>query len=154
VNSGASPIDGGGATWEHRGMTSRLNPYISFQDTAREAMEFYQQVFGGELTINTFGEYGQADTPIANLVMHGMLETPNGFTLMGADTPPGMDYTPGTTMTVSLSGDDADLLQGYWDKLSEGGNVGVALERQMWGDTFGMVIDRFGTPWMVNITGS
>jgi PhnB protein len=83
-----------------------------------------------------------------------MLETPNGFTLMGADTPPGMDYTPGTTMTVSLSGDDAELLQGYWDQLSEGGNVGVPLERQMWGDTFGMVIDRFGTPWMVNIAGS
>jgi PhnB protein len=135
-------------------MASRLNPYISFKDTAREALEFYQQVFGGELSINTFGEYGQADTPIADLVMHGMLETPNGFTLMGADTPPGMDYTPGTTMAVSLSGDDADLLQSYWDKLSEGGNVGVPLERQMWGDTFGMVIDRFGTPWMVNIAGS
>jgi PhnB protein len=135
-------------------MTSRLNPYISFKDTAREAMEFYQQVFGGELTIHTFGEYGDPDTPIANLVMHGMLESPNGFTLMGADTPPGMDYTPGTTMTVSLSGDDAELLQGYWNKLSDGGNVSVPLERQMWGDTFGMVIDRFGTPWMVNIAGS
>ena len=135
-------------------MTSRLNPYISFKDTAREAMEFYQQVFGGELTIHTFGEYGDPDTPIANLVMHGMLESPNGFTLMGADTPPGMDYTPGTTMTVSLSGDDAELLQGYWNKLSDGGNVSVPLERQMWGDTFGMVIDRFGTPWMVNITGT
>ena len=93
-------------------MTSRLNPYISFKDNARQAMEFYQQVFGGELSINTFGEYGQADTPIADLVMHGMLETPNGFTLMGADTPPGMDYTPGTTMTVSLSGDDAEAPSG------------------------------------------
>ena len=139
---------------EHDIAHDRVNPYISFKDTARQALEFYQQVFGGELSINTFGEYGQADTPIADLVMHGMLETPNGFTLMGADTPPGMDYTPGTTMTVSLSGDDAELLQGYWDQLSEGGNVGVPLERQMWGDTFGMVIDRFGTPWMVNIAGS
>ncbi len=135
-------------------MTSRLNPYISFQDTAREALEFYQQVFGGELVINTFGEYGDPDAPIANLVMHGQLETPNGFTLMGADTPPGMDYTPGTTMTVSLSGDDAELLQGYWDQLSTGGSVSVPLERQMWGDTFGMVVDRFGTPWMVNIAGT
>src|ERR1044072_4657706 len=114
-------------------MTSRLKPYISFKDTAAQALEFYQQVFGGELSIHTFGEYGQDDTPIANLVMHGMLETPNGFTLMGADTPPGMDYTPGTTMTVSLSGDDVDELTGYWEQLSDGGNVGVPLERQMWG---------------------
>jgi PhnB protein len=135
-------------------MASRLNPYISFQDTARQALEFYQQVFGGELSINTFGEYGQADTPIADLVMHGMLETPNGFTLMAADTPPGMDYTPGTTMSVSLSGDDDELLTGWWERLSEGGDVSVPLEKQMWGDTFGMVVDRFGTAWMVNIAGS
>jgi PhnB protein len=135
-------------------MTSRLNPYISFKDTARAAMEFYQQVFGGELAIHTFGEYGDPDAPIANLVMHGMLETPNGFTLMGADTPPGMDYTPGTTMTVSLSGDDEELLTGYWEQLSDGGSVSVPLEKQMWGDTFGAVVDRFGTPWMVNIAGS
>jgi PhnB protein len=135
-------------------MTSRLNPYLNFQDTARAAMEFYQSVFGGELTIHTFGEYGDPDAPIANLVMHGMLETPNGFTLMGADTPPGMDYTPGTTMTVSLSGDDDELLTGYWEQLSDGGSVSVPLEKQMWGDTFGAVVDRFGTPWLVNIAGS
>ena len=135
-------------------MASRLNPYISFPGNAREAMEFYKDVLGGSLTLSTFGELGGQDSPAADKIMHGMLTTDSGFTLMGADTPPGMDYTPGTTMTVSLSGDDADLLQGYWDKLSEGGNVGVPLERQMWGDTFGMVIDRFGTPWMVNIAGS
>ena len=133
-------------------MPSRLNPYISFPGNAREAMEFYKRVFGGTLALSTFGEYGGEQNPDG--IMHGMLETERGFTLMGADTPPGMDYTPGTTMTVSLSGDDADLLQGYWDQLREGGKVGVPLERQMWGDTFGMVVDRFGTPWMVNIAGS
>lgn len=134
-------------------MTSRLNPYISFTDNARQALEFYQGVFGGELALNTFGEYGDPDAPIAHLIMHGMLETPDGFTLMGADTPPGMDHTPGTTMTVSLSGDDADKLQGWWAQLAEGGAIAVPLERQMWGDTFGMCTDRFGTPWMVNIQG-
>jgi PhnB protein len=135
-------------------MTSRLNPYLNFKDTAREAMEFYQQVFGGELTIHTFGEYGDPDAPIANLVMHGMLETPNGFTLMAADTPPGMDHMPSLAMSVSLSGDDAELLRGYWEQLSAGGEVSVPLEAQMWGDSFGAVVDRFGTPWMVNIAGS
>ena len=84
--------------------------------------------------------------------MHGMLETDRGFTLMGADTPPGMEHNPGTNMAVSLSGDDADELRGYWAKLSDGGSVSVPLEKQMWGDEFGMCVDRFGIAWMVNIT--
>jgi PhnB protein len=133
-------------------MASRLNPYISFSDNAREAMEFYKDVFGGTLTMNTFGEYGDKDAPEANLIMHGLLETDNGFTLMGADTPPGMEHKPGTNMSVSLSGDDGDELRGYWDKLSEGGMVTVPLEKQMWGDEFGMCVDRFGIGWMVNIS--
>ena len=133
-------------------MPSRLNPYISFAGNAREAMEFYQQVFGGDLALNTFGQYGAPDTPEADKIMHGMLEAPNGFTLMGADTPPGMEHNPGDNMAVSLSGDDADELRGYWEKLSAGGTVSVPLEKQMWGDEFGMCADRFGVPWMVNIT--
>ena len=133
-------------------MPSRLNPYISYAGNARQAMEFYQQVFGGDLTLHTFGEYGAPDAPEADKIMHGMLEAPNGFTLMGADTPPGMEHKPGTNMTVSLSGDDADELRGYWEKLSAGGNVSVPLEKQMWGDEFGMCEDQFGVPWMVNIT--
>ena len=134
-------------------MASRLNPYISFQGTARDAMEYYHAVFGGDLHMNTFGEYGQAGTPVENLIMHATLETPTGFTLMGSDTPPGMDYTPGSAVTISLSGDDEAELRGYWDKLSDGGTVAMALEPQMWGDTFGMCVDRFGTAWMVNIAG-
>ena len=133
-------------------MASRLNPYISFRGNAREAMEFYRSVFGGELTVSTFGEFNAPDPSIADKVMHSQLETPAGFTLMGADTPPGMSYKPGDTMTISLSGDDADELRGYWAKLSDGGEVSVPLEKQMWGDEFGMCVDKFGVPWMVNIT--
>jgi PhnB protein len=132
-------------------VASRLNPYISFDGTARQAMEFYQSVFGGDLNVSTFGEFGTPDAPEADKVMHGMLETTSGFTLMGADTPPGMDFTPGNNMAVSLSGNDGDELRGYWDKLSEGGAVSVPLEKQMWGDEFGMCVDRFGIAWMVNI---
>jgi PhnB protein len=135
-------------------MGSRLNPYISFAGNAREAMEFYQGVFGGELKLNTFGEYGAQGTPEADKVMHSQLETDAGFTLMCADTPPGTEIQQGNNMTVSLSGDDADQLRGYWDKLSEGGTVTMPLEKQMWGDEFGMCSDRFGVPWMVNITQS
>ena len=133
-------------------MASRLNPYISFSDNARAAAEFYRDVFGGDLSLNTFGEYGEPDAPEADLIMHGMLETASGFTLMVSDTPPGMTYNPGDNISISLSGDDDQELRGYWEKLSDGGTVSVPLEKQMWGDVFGMCVDRFGIPWLVNIT--
>ncbi len=137
-------------------MTARLNPYISFKSNAREAMEFYQSVFGGSLDISTFGDMGQADSPEAHLVMHSMLTTEAGFTLMGADTPAHMEYTAPAGISVSLSGDAASAadLRQWWDGLSTGGTVTVALEKQMWGDDFGMCIDRFGISWMVNITAA
>jgi PhnB protein len=133
-------------------MTSRLNPYLSFTDNAREAMEFYRSVFGGTLRMSTFGEAGGTEGPEAAKIMHAQLETGSGFTLMASDTPEGMPHTPGTSISISLSGDDADELRGYWDKLSDGGTVAVPLEKQMWGDEFGMCSDRFGVPWMVDIT--
>ncbi len=132
-------------------MVSRLNPYISFAGDAREAMEFYQRVLGGGLTLNTFGDFGAQDAPHADKIMHGLLETDRGFTLMGADTPPGTEHNPGNNVALSLSGDDADELRGYWEKLSAGGTVSVPLEKQMWGDEFGMCVDQFGIIWMVDI---
>jgi len=134
-------------------VASRLNPYISFADNAREAMEFYQSVLGGELAISTFGEFGSPDASIADKVMHAMLETRDGYTLMASDTPPGMTHNPGDNITISLSGDDADQLRGYWEKLSAGGTVSTPLAKQMWGDEFGQCKDRFGISWLVNIAG-
>ena len=131
-------------------MSARLNPYLTFNGTAREAMSFYREVFGGDLTISTFGEFG-VEGEGADGVMHAQLETPAGFTLMASDTGPGMgEAQPGSTMTVSLSGDD-EALRGYWNGLAEGGTVTMPLEKQMWGDEFGALTDRFGVPWMVNI---
>jgi PhnB protein len=63
-----------------------------------------------------------------------------------------MQYTPGARIAVSLSGDDADALRGYWEKLSEGGTVGVVMEKQPWGDEFGQCVDKFGVSWLVNIS--
>ena len=133
-------------------MASRLNPYISFPGNAREAMDFYNSVFGGNLDQNTFGEYGSQDSAIADKIMHANLETDNGFTLMASDLAPGMEHNPGNNIAISLSGDDADQLRGYWEKLSDGGTVTMPLEKQMWGDEFGMCIDRFGVAWMANIS--
>jgi len=131
-------------------MTSRLNPYISFTGNCREAMEFYKTVFGGALRLNTFGDFGNPDPAVADQIMHAHLEADNGMTLMGSDTPPGMPHNPGDNIGISLSGDD-EALRGYWEQLSAGGTVAMPLEKQMWGDEFGMCTDKFGIPWMVNI---
>jgi PhnB protein len=132
-------------------MTSRLNPYLSFNGNAREAMEFYRSVFGGTLTINTFGDYGNPDPAMADKVMHAQLESDAGYTLMASDLMPDMPFNRGDSITVSLSGEDGDRLRGCWEKLSDGGTVSMPLEKQMWGDEFGMCSDRYGVPWMVNI---
>jgi PhnB protein len=135
-------------------MTTRLNPYLSFDGNAREAMEFYKSVFGGEMTVMTFGEGGMAQDPAEkDKVMHSQLESPSGYWLMGSDTPAGQPYGPGNTITISLSGDDEAELRGYWDKLAEGASITMPLEKAPWGDTFGLLTDKFGTSWMVNITG-
>jgi PhnB protein len=114
-------------------------------------MAFYESVLGGTLTVSTFGEMGEQDASTADKVMHAMLETEAGLTLMGADLPPGAEHQPGNNIAVSLSGDDGAELRTYWEKLSGSGSVSVPLEKQMWGDEFGMCEDRFGITWMVNI---
>lgn len=133
-------------------MASTLNPYISFAGSARQAMEFYQRVFGGSLTVNTFGEFGNDDPAIADQIMHSMLVTDRGFTIMASDTPPGMQHNPGDNISISLSGEDADDLHRYWDELSAGGTITVPMAKQMWGDEFGSCVDQFGIPWLVNVT--
>ncbi len=137
-------------------MSMLLNPYLSFKDNAREAMNFYKDVFGGELTVTTYGEGNMAQSDgDKNKVMHSMLSTSNGFTLMGSDTPSTMDYHPATA-SISLSGANGDGkdLKTYWDKLSKGGKVTMPLAKAPWGDEFGMCADKYGTNWMVNIAGA
>jgi PhnB protein len=132
-----------------------LNPYLNFRDKTREAMEFYHDVFGGELQIQTFGELNpQSEAGDADKVMHAQLEAPNGLVLMAADTPGYMEYAPGTNnFSVSLSGDDEQGLRSYFEKLSDGANIGQPLETAPWGDTFGMLVDKFGISWVMNISG-
>lgn len=133
-------------------MTAQLNPYLSFKDNARQAMEFYRSVFGGELTMNTFKEFHASDDPKEdNKIMHSMLKADN-VVFMAADTPNRMKYTPGSSISLSLSGDDQARLTGYFNKLAAGGRITMPLEKAAWGDTFGMCTDKFGVQWMVNIT--
>lgn len=135
-------------------MTTRLNPYLNFRDSAREAMDFYHSVFGGELTRSTFAEMQASEDPAEqDKIMHSMLVNEQGLTLMASDIPNSMDYTPGGSFAVSLSGEDEDELCGYWDKLADGATVTMPLSQAPWGDSFGMLIDRFGIIWLVNIAG-
>jgi len=138
-------------------MATLLNPYLGFRDTAREAMEFYRSVFGGELTVSTFADFHVSDDPAEqDKVMHSMLTTGHGLALMAADMPNRMAYTTGTNHAISLSGgadDDAEL-RGYWDKLSDGATIGEPLKTAPWGDAYGMLTDKFGVTWMVNIAAA
>ena len=133
-------------------MSTLMNPYLSFRDNAREAMEFYQSVFGGTLESSTFGDMNMAEDPAeANKIMHSSLTTDNGFVLMASDTPASMNLDEGSSYSISLSGDDGDQLRGYWDKLLDGGQMTLPLEKAPWGDMFGMLNDKFGTSWMISI---
>jgi PhnB protein len=135
-------------------MQSKLNPYLSFKDNTREAMDFYRTVFGGKLQLNTFKEFNASQDPSEdNLVMHSVLEADNGIAFMASDTPNRMEYRSGTNMSMSLSGDNEAELKAYFEKLSAGGMVAMPLEKAIWGDSFGMFTDKFGVQWLVNIEG-
>ena len=133
-------------------MQSKLNPYLSFKDNARLAMEFYKTVFGGKLTMSTFKEYHASQDPSEeNLIMHAELEAENGIVFMASDTPNRMEYHPGNTFSMSLSGDNMAELKTYFEKLSAGGKITMPFEKAVWGDTFGMCTDKFGVSWLVNV---
>ncbi len=133
-------------------MASVLNAYLNFDGNARQALEFYQSVFGGELALSTFAQFGAPASPDAERIMHGLLQTDGGYTIMGADVTSEMEYKAPAGFSLSLSGDDAEVLRGYWERLSGSGTVTMPLDKQVWGDEFGMCVDGFGVPWMVNIS--
>jgi PhnB protein len=131
-----------------------LNPYLSFRGVAREAMEFYHSVFGGELLLSTFRDFGvEVEPDELDLVMHAQLTGDAGVVFMAADTPRHMEHQEGGGFSMSLSGpsEDEERLTGYFDRLTEGGTVQQPLAVAPWGDSFGMLQDRFGVAWMVNI---
>ena len=135
-------------------MSLLLNPYLALDGTCREAMEFYQSILGGELSVMTFGQaQGGAEFPGSDNVMHASLITSDGLALFASDTMEGMPQQPGDTVSVSISGDD-DRLEQIFEALVDGGEAIVAFEKQMWGDIYGMVRDRFGVLWHVNRTSA
>lgn len=137
---------------------TKLNPYLSFHQNAREAMTHYQAVFGGDLRIDTFENFPDMGVPEneLTLVMHSQLDTPDGLTLMGADTPSHMGYAApqGATISVSVSGEDEARLEAIWSGLADGGSVTMPFETPPWGGRFGMLTDKFGVNWMVALNAT
>ncbi|MFZ3499668.1 VOC family protein [Streptomyces sp. 5.8] len=132
-------------------MGSQLNPYIAFDGNARQALEFYHDIFGGKLELGTFGDFGNPESPDADKIMHATLSTADGFTVMAWDVPERVPFNPGTNVALYLGGDDAHL-RDHFEKLSAGGTVAMPLEQQVWGDEAGTLVDKFGITWMFNIT--
>jgi PhnB protein len=135
-------------------MATKLNPYLNFKDNARQALEFYHHVFGGQLQVSTFGEAQMSQDPSeVNKIMHGQIDVPDGMTLMVSDMPPGMPFQESANGNICISGEDEAELRGYWEKLSDGAKIIEPLVKAPWGDTFGMLTDKFGVTWLVNING-
>jgi PhnB protein len=133
-------------------MNSILSPYLNFNGNTAEAMKFYQSVLGGELKTQTFGEAGQGDTEeIKNRTIHADLKN-DRLSFMASDGQPGVEVQFGNNIHMSLVGTDEAELTSYFNKLAEGGTVTMPLAKQFWGDTFGMLTDKFGVHWMINIS--
>ena len=133
-------------------MSTTLYPYLNFNGNAAEAMNHYKSVFGGELKMQTFGESNMAETPQEkSLIVHATLKS-DAVTIMASDTHPKQPRKFGDNVSLSLQGEDSKRLTDAFNLLAAGGKVDMPLAKQFWGDTFGMVTDKFGIHWMVNIT--
>lgn len=144
-------------------MSINLNPYLNFHGNAREALEFYHSILGGELDLRRYdsipGMMGSDDDPAESAkIMHGQLDTPDGLTIMAADYPSSMAGLPdatsgGSTVCVWGGGDNIGRMEAVWDSLTEGAQIRQPLAKAPWGGKFGMLSDRYGVPWMFNIDG-
>src|SRR5690606_8270860 len=127
-----------------------VNPYLMFEGNCREAMAFYQSLFGGTLQSMTFGQV-DASCPKAmkDSIMHSSLITEE-LVLLGSDNPEPKPAGSGN-ISLALNGTDEQRLTERFRQRSEGRKIATPLEKQMWGAPFGVVSDRFGIDWMVNI---
>jgi len=130
-------------------MPTSLVPYLNFPGNAREAMEFYQSIFGGTLDVVTFADFNLDRMP-PDGTMHAYLKA-DGFNIAASDAMPGAESTwGGTRVYLSFMGDDESIVR-WFDALAEGGEIGQPLAKQVWGASYGLVKDKFGLEWMFNI---
>ncbi len=135
-------------------MPASLAPYLNFDGTTRDVMGFYQRILGGELAVSTFADFGAAVSEgYRDKVMHSQLDA-DGIVIMASDAQEGRTPVVGNNVSLSLSGGpaDADRLTGVFAALAEGGTTMMPLGEVPWGATFGMLTDKFGIQWLVNIS--
>lgn len=152
-------------------MSITMTTHLNFAGTAREALEFYAEVFGGEVSIATYAQFGiPAELPGASNVVFGRVDAPNGFRVLAYDTPGQPAHglageagetrrEQGTTVTsqpffVAVSGGTLDEISSYWNSLSAGATVIEPLAASAWSAGFGMIRDRFGVTSVLDVAAS
>jgi PhnB protein len=127
--------------------------HLNFRGATRHALEFYQSVFGGDMTIVTYKDVGNIQDPSdANHVMWGQVAANNGFCVMAYDVPSSMPWNPGeNAFFVSLRGETSSEVITYWEKLSHGATIVQALAPAQWAPLYGMLKDQFGITWVVDV---
>lgn len=134
-------------------MTVNAVTHLNFRGDARAALGFYQSVFGGNVTVFTNQDMGNVQDPSeADQVMWGQVAADNGFRVMAYDVPSSRLWSPGEDpFFVSLRGDTTEEIAAFWKKLSEGATVVVPLAPAQWAPLYGMLKDRFGITWVVDV---
>ncbi len=134
-------------------MSLNVVPHLNFRGDARAALAFYRSVFGGDLVIVTYEDAHNVQDPAeANQVMWGQVTADNGFRVMAYDVPSRTPWNRGeSSFFVSLRGDAAEEITAYWEKLTHGASVVQPLAPAQWAPLYGMLTDRFGITWVVDV---
>ena len=128
-----------------------ITPYLFFPGNCEEALTFYKDVFGGEIT--SIQRFGDASMPVEDnykqKIMHAELSF-NGMKLMFSDGAPHKNITPGDNVHMNLEFDDETAMRLIWGKMEAEGNVHMSLQDTFWGAIFGQLEDKFGIRWMMS----
>ncbi|MET7464022.1 VOC family protein [Nonomuraea sp. NPDC005501] len=127
--------------------------HLNFRGDARAALEFYQSVFGGHLSVVTYKDAGNPQGAAeADQVMWGQVVSDRGFHVMAYDVPSRLPWDRGeNSFFLSVRGDSAEEITAYWEKLSEGASIAQPLGPAQWAPLYGMLTDRFGVVWVVDV---
>lgn len=126
--------------------------HLNFRGNARDALRFYQSVFGGDLQVVTYEQAGQAAVARPHDVIWGQVTSPGGFAVMAFDVQPDRPWDPGVNaFFLSVRSTSADEIRGHWDRLIVGGEILQPLGPSMWAPLYGMAKDRFGITWVLDV---
>lgn len=134
-------------------MTLTVTPHLNFRGQARAALDFYNQVFGGEQTLITYGAIDQPQLAASpDQIIWGQVVAEDGFRIMAFDVRAGQDHDAGSNaFYVSLRGSSVDEIQQRWRELSDGATIQQPIGPSAWSPLYGMLTDRFGVVWIVDV---